>query len=131
MCFGEKTGDLLWQLVVPKREEDPYHDWPKSGISSPVTVEGDRQDVSGREEMRGVMGPTGECICVPASTPPATVPEEQESETTPSITPPADTPDTLEDDVPSTLPDEQPDLDNEPATPDQPPTELEPHSPEP
>ena len=42
MCFDEKTGKLLWQLVVPKREEDPYHDWPKSGISSPVTVEGDR-----------------------------------------------------------------------------------------
>ncbi|MSU20778.1 MAG: pyrrolo-quinoline quinone [Pedosphaera sp.] len=42
MCFDEKKGDLLWQLVVPKREEDPYHDWPKSGISSPATVEGDR-----------------------------------------------------------------------------------------
>jgi outer membrane protein assembly factor BamB len=42
MCFDEKTGKLLWQLVVPKREEDPYFDWPKSGISSPVTVEGDR-----------------------------------------------------------------------------------------
>jgi outer membrane protein assembly factor BamB len=42
MCFDEKTGRFLWQLVVPKREEDPYFDWPKSGISSPVTVEGDR-----------------------------------------------------------------------------------------
>jgi outer membrane protein assembly factor BamB len=42
MCLEEKTGTLLWQWVVPKREEDPYHDWPKSGISSPVTVEGDR-----------------------------------------------------------------------------------------
>lgn len=42
MCFDEHTGQLLWQLVVPKREEDPYHDWPRSGISSPVTVEGDR-----------------------------------------------------------------------------------------
>ena len=42
MCFDEKDGHLLWQLVVPKREEDPYHDWPKCGISSPVTVEGDR-----------------------------------------------------------------------------------------
>ncbi|MSU65716.1 MAG: pyrrolo-quinoline quinone [Opitutus sp.] len=42
MCFDEQDGQLLWQLVVPKREEDPYHDWPKSGISSPVTVEGDR-----------------------------------------------------------------------------------------
>jgi len=34
MCFDEKTGRFLWQLVVPKREEDPYHDWPKTGISS-------------------------------------------------------------------------------------------------
>jgi outer membrane protein assembly factor BamB len=42
MCFDERDGKLLWQLVVPKREEDPYHDWPKTGISSSVTVEGDR-----------------------------------------------------------------------------------------
>jgi len=42
MCFEEATGNLLWQLVCPKREEDPYHDWPKSGISSPASVEGDR-----------------------------------------------------------------------------------------
>ena len=41
MCFDEKTGKFLWQLVVPKREEDPYFDWPNTGISSPVTVEGD------------------------------------------------------------------------------------------
>ena len=42
MCFDERDGQLLWQLVVPKREEDPYHDWPKTGIASPVTVEGER-----------------------------------------------------------------------------------------
>src|SRR5438445_9250622 len=42
MCFDEKTGKFLWQLVVPKREEDPYFDWPNTGISSPVTVEGNR-----------------------------------------------------------------------------------------
>jgi outer membrane protein assembly factor BamB len=42
MCFDEKTGKFLWQLVVPKREEDPYFDWPESGISSPATVEGNR-----------------------------------------------------------------------------------------
>ena len=42
MCFDEKSGNFLWQLVVPKREEDPYFDWPESGISSPTTVEGDR-----------------------------------------------------------------------------------------
>jgi outer membrane protein assembly factor BamB len=42
MCFEERTGKFLWQLVVPKREEDRYFDWPNCGISSPVTVEGDR-----------------------------------------------------------------------------------------
>jgi outer membrane protein assembly factor BamB len=41
MCFEEKTGKLLWQLVVPKREEDKFHDWPNAGISSSATVEGD------------------------------------------------------------------------------------------
>lgn len=42
MCFDARDGQLLWQLVVPKREEDPYHDWPNSGIASPATVEGER-----------------------------------------------------------------------------------------
>ena len=42
MCFDERTGRLVWQLVVPKRSEDQYFDWPNSGISSPATVEGDR-----------------------------------------------------------------------------------------
>lgn len=42
MCFEEATGRFLWQLVVPKRDEDAYMDWPRTGISSPVTVEGDR-----------------------------------------------------------------------------------------
>ncbi|HRI14536.1 MAG TPA: PQQ-binding-like beta-propeller repeat protein [Verrucomicrobiota bacterium] len=42
MCFDERDGKLQWQLVVPKREADPYFDWPKSGISSPATVEGHR-----------------------------------------------------------------------------------------
>jgi outer membrane protein assembly factor BamB len=42
MCFDEASGRFLWQLVVPKRDEDAYMDWPRTGISSPVTVEGDR-----------------------------------------------------------------------------------------
>jgi outer membrane protein assembly factor BamB len=42
MCFEEKSGLLLWQLVVPKRAEDIYFDWPQSGICSPATVEGER-----------------------------------------------------------------------------------------
>ncbi len=42
MCFNEADGAFLWQLVVPKRDEDVYFDWPKSGISSTATLEGDR-----------------------------------------------------------------------------------------
>src|SRR5262249_14908105 len=42
MCFEETTGKLLWQFVVPKREEDPFFDWPDTGMSSPVTVEDTR-----------------------------------------------------------------------------------------
>lgn len=42
LCLDEATGRLLWQLVVPKRSEDIFFDWPKAGICSPVTVEGDR-----------------------------------------------------------------------------------------
>jgi len=42
MCLDENDGRLLWQLVVPKRDEDPYFDWPNAGIASSPTVEGDR-----------------------------------------------------------------------------------------
>jgi hypothetical protein len=42
MCFDEKSGDFLWQLVVPKRVEDQYYDWPRIGLCSPPTIEGDR-----------------------------------------------------------------------------------------
>ncbi len=42
MCLDEKDGTLCWQLVVPKRDEDKYFDWPNTGMSSPATVEGDR-----------------------------------------------------------------------------------------
>ena len=41
MCLDESNGKLLWQLVVPKMEEDPYLDWPKTGIASAATVEGE------------------------------------------------------------------------------------------
>jgi outer membrane protein assembly factor BamB len=41
MCFEEETGAFQWQLLIAKREEDPYYDWPQCGMSSPVTVEGD------------------------------------------------------------------------------------------
>src|SRR5881409_1196107 len=57
MCFDEKSGQFLWQLVVPKREEDPYFDWPNSGISSSVTVKGERVYVVSNR---------GEVICLDA-----------------------------------------------------------------
>ncbi len=42
MCFEEKTGRFLWQLVVPKITTSVYWDWTGSGICSPATVEDDR-----------------------------------------------------------------------------------------
>jgi outer membrane protein assembly factor BamB len=42
MCFNEADGKFLWQLVVPKLSEDRYKDWPRIGLCSPPTVEGDR-----------------------------------------------------------------------------------------
>ncbi len=41
-CLDEKDGHCLWQLVVPKLEDDQYLDWPKTGMASDATVEGDR-----------------------------------------------------------------------------------------
>jgi len=42
MCFDEKTGAFLWQLLVPKIKTSVYWDWPNAGICSPATVDGDR-----------------------------------------------------------------------------------------
>jgi outer membrane protein assembly factor BamB len=42
LCLDEKDGHLLWQLVVPKLTNSIYWDWPKAGICSPATVEGNR-----------------------------------------------------------------------------------------
>ena len=42
MCFAERDGQFLWQLVVPKVTTSIYWDWPNAGICSPATVEGDR-----------------------------------------------------------------------------------------
>ncbi|MBD3265247.1 PQQ-binding-like beta-propeller repeat protein [bacterium] len=42
LCLNEADGKLQWQLVVPKLGPDPYLDWPRGGIVSPVSVEGDR-----------------------------------------------------------------------------------------
>ncbi|MBI1841482.1 MAG: PQQ-binding-like beta-propeller repeat protein [Verrucomicrobia bacterium] len=57
MCFDEKSGAFLWQLVSPKMEDDPFLDWPKTGIASSVTVEGDRVYVVSNR---------GEVICLDA-----------------------------------------------------------------
>ena len=52
MCFNEADGSFAWQLVVPKLEGDVYLDWPKAGICSPATVEGDRvYTVTNRDEV--------------------------------------------------------------------------------
>ena len=42
MCFDEKTGRFLWQLVVPKLSKSVYWDWPNAGICSSASVEGNR-----------------------------------------------------------------------------------------
>ena len=52
MCFDERDGRFLWQLVVPKLTNSIYWDWPKAGICSPATVEGRRvYQVSNRGEV--------------------------------------------------------------------------------
>jgi len=42
MCLMEENGALDWQLVAPKLTGDPYLDWPKEGMVSTATVEGER-----------------------------------------------------------------------------------------
>jgi outer membrane protein assembly factor BamB len=38
MCFNEADGRLLWQLWFRNAKKIHSTDWPKTGISSPVTV---------------------------------------------------------------------------------------------
>jgi outer membrane protein assembly factor BamB len=42
MCFDEKTGAFLWQMVHDKLETGQVNDWPREGMCAPPTVEGDR-----------------------------------------------------------------------------------------
>lgn len=42
MCFDEKTGNFLWQLVVPKLKSGKVNDWENLGLLSSPTVEGNR-----------------------------------------------------------------------------------------
>jgi outer membrane protein assembly factor BamB len=41
-CFDEKTGEFLWQLVVPKLKSGKVNDWENLGLLSSPLVEGDR-----------------------------------------------------------------------------------------
>src|SRR5690349_6225089 len=40
LCLDEKTGDLLWQLVVPKLASGKVNDWESLGLLSSSTIEG-------------------------------------------------------------------------------------------
>ena len=52
MCFNQADGSFAWQLVVPKLSEDMYLDWPRAGMCSPPTIEGDRvYTVTNRDEV--------------------------------------------------------------------------------
>ncbi len=52
VCFDERTGAFLWQLVVPKITLSVYWDWTGAGVCSPTTVEGGRvYAVSSRGEV--------------------------------------------------------------------------------
>lgn len=42
MCFDEKTGELIWQCVVPKLKSGKVNDWENLGILSSPVVEDDR-----------------------------------------------------------------------------------------
>jgi outer membrane protein assembly factor BamB len=41
-CFDEKTGDYLWQLVVPKLASGKVNDWENLGLLSSPRIEGNR-----------------------------------------------------------------------------------------
>lgn len=42
MVFDEKTGDFMWQLVIPKLASGKVNDWENLGLLSSPTIEGDR-----------------------------------------------------------------------------------------
>ncbi|HVK13262.1 MAG TPA: PQQ-binding-like beta-propeller repeat protein [Gemmataceae bacterium] len=42
MCFDEKTGKFLWQMVHDKMESGQVNDWPREGVCSTPVVDGDR-----------------------------------------------------------------------------------------
>ena len=42
MCFNEKSGDLEWQLVIPKLGAGKVSDWEYIGVCSSPAIEGNR-----------------------------------------------------------------------------------------
>lgn len=42
MCFDEKTGEFLWQLIIPKVGAGKVSDWEYVGLCSSAVIEGDR-----------------------------------------------------------------------------------------
>ena len=42
LCLDEKSGDLVWQLIVPKLKSGKVNDWENLGVLSSPKVEGDR-----------------------------------------------------------------------------------------
>jgi outer membrane protein assembly factor BamB len=42
MCLDEKTGDLLWQLVIPKLGAGKVSDWEYIGVCSSPAIDGDK-----------------------------------------------------------------------------------------
>jgi outer membrane protein assembly factor BamB len=42
LCLNESDGSYGWQLLATKLSDEIYKDWPKAGMASPPTIEGDR-----------------------------------------------------------------------------------------
>ena len=42
MCFDEKTGEFLWQLIIPKVGAGKVSDWEFVGLCSSAAIEGDK-----------------------------------------------------------------------------------------
>ncbi len=42
MCFNEKSGEIEWQLVIPKLGAGKVSDWEYIGVCSSPAIEGDR-----------------------------------------------------------------------------------------
>jgi outer membrane protein assembly factor BamB len=52
MCLRESDGKFLWQIAHDKLPHSPFIDWPKQGIASTPTVDGQRlYYVTGRSEL--------------------------------------------------------------------------------